>query len=803
MSALRNVRILDLSERPAGEYCARLLADFGASVMKVERPGGSPTRDMAPRLGEHDTSALFAYLNAGKHSIELDLDSASGRDELHALLANADILVDDHDRDWLVDQGLCADDLAARHPNLVACSITPYGLDCPAEWLPADSLNVFHRSGWGYHTPGTAKPGQAPLPAAGRFLCDYEAALDAALCIVAAWVSRLDSGDGEFIDVAEHAVMVSRADTVLGRNLAGEEPASDARSAFEMGGPAASFRCRDGFLFLFMTTAQHWRALASLMDDPHWMREFPEDWLEYGITDARVETFRRHFATWVAERDKETVYLAGQKLGIPFAPLYHASDVYASAQLAHRGYFQALDDPQLGRARYPTQPARFSATPAHLRAPAPELAAHAGIAAVWKQTPPEQVPHDSREKVASKPGPNRGGPLSGVRVLELTKVWAGPYTGKLLALLGADVIKVESESKLDEMRAYGGTDINNAPYFLCLNPEVRSVQVNMKTPEGLEQLRALVAQSDIVLDNLRPGVMAGMGLDFAGLSQTRPDIVAVSIKMFGNDGPLGLQTGFAPSFAALGGLSLQVGYEGEPPTGMNMRYGDSTVGAWAAFAAVVGLAHARRSGEGQFVDVSAVECLATMIGDNLLAYDLTGDFAVSAGNRHPQMAPYGCYPCRESQWLSLAVSDDASFAALCGVLGAQDLAQDARFATLPDRQQHRAELDQAIASCTSTQDAETLAGDLRRAGVPAARSLSTRDMVQDDWLWQRGTYLPVQHADGRQRPVIAAPWQLARNPARNSHGAPDLGQHTAEVFSELLGMSRETLAELEQAGVLR
>ena len=276
---------------------------------------------------------------------------------------------------------------------------------------------------------------------------------------------------------------------------------------------------------------------------------------------------------------------------------------------------------------------------------------------------------------AAGPRPRRGGPLEGIRVLELTKVWAGPYAGKLLAFLGAEVIKVESNHNLDEMRAYGGTEIDHAPFFLCLNPEILSVQINLKSEKGMTQLRDMVAKSDIVLNNFRPGAMERLGLDFEHLRAIKPDIISVSIKMFGNDGPLGYQTGYAPSFAALGGLNYLVGYEGEPPMGMNMRYGDSTVGAHTAFAAIVGLLHREHSGEGQFIDISAVECMSSMVGDALFEYSLTGQVPGPDGNAHADMAPHGCYGCLADEWIAIAVASDTEWRRLCEVLDTTALRQ--------------------------------------------------------------------------------------------------------------------------------
>jgi crotonobetainyl-CoA:carnitine CoA-transferase CaiB-like acyl-CoA transferase len=397
---------------------------------------------------------------------------------------------------------------------------------------------------------------------------------------------------------------------------------------------------------------------------------------------------------------------------------------------------------------------------------------------------------------------SRGGPLEGVRVLELTKVWAGPYAGKYLAFLGAEVIKVESNHNLDEMRAYGGTDINHAPYFLSLNPEILSVQLNMKSEKGLEYLRQMIAKSDIVINNLRPGAMERMGLDYAGLKAIRADIIAVSIKMYGTDGPLGYQTGYAPCFVALGGLTYLVGYEGEAPVGMNLRYGDSTVGANAAFAAVSALMHRERTGEGQFVDVSAVECAASMIGDSLLEYSLTGQIPGPVGNRHPDMAPHGCYRCANDEWISIAISTDDEWRRLCRTMDQAGLEQDSRYADLAGRQAHAAELDDIIAGWTIDQDAEALAARLRANGIPAAKSQSSEELIGDPALWGREFFRFVSDNREGQRPIIGAPWKMSQAEASISRGAPDLGQHNHEVYCGLLGLAPEELQQLIDDGVV-
>lgn len=391
---------------------------------------------------------------------------------------------------------------------------------------------------------------------------------------------------------------------------------------------------------------------------------------------------------------------------------------------------------------------------------------------------------------------DRGGPLAGVRVLELTKVWAGPYAGKILAHLGAEVIKVESATNLDEMRAYGGVDINSAPYFVSINQEILSVQVNMKTEEGLALVKDMVAHSDIVLDNIRPGAMERSKLDYESLKAIKPDIIQCSIKMWGTDGPLGYQTGYAPCFAALSGLTALVGHEGETPKGMNIRYGDSTAGACAALACIAALHHREATGEGQFIDLSAVEAMTALVGDSLFACSVTGDIPESDGNFHPEMCPHGAYPCANDAWLSIAVAIDAEWQALCDVLGAVDLAADPRFATLADRLANRHALDAALGALTAAQDAGDLADRLRKAGVPAFRSQSSLDLCGDDALWAREGYRMVSDHKNGTRPIIGPSWRMTPDAAKVETGAPLLGEHNAYVYRDILGLPQARLDDL-------
>ncbi len=715
---------------------------------------------------------VFAYLNTNKRSIELD---AGETELLHQLIATADAVIGE----------LTVSELADRHPSVVFCSVTPYGIAAPPELHNAKSLNVFQSSGWGFHTPSHADPAKPPLKGPGRFLADYEAGLDAALCVASSLFRQLHTGAGEFIDVSAHAVLASRADCVLGRYITGEISPENTRDDYDQQGPASFFACADGFVYLYMTNGSHWSAVKKLMGQPEWLDEFEDNWLEFSVTPDKVTRFQQGFAAWVRGLSKDAASEEAQRLGVPLVPVTSTADLKTSPQYRHRGFFHDVTHPVLGSAVYPGVPYLLSASPARITSPAPTLGQHTDDILNTLDVPRPAA------KIASAqlkpPKVSRGGPLEGVRVVELTKVWAGPYAGKLLALLGAEVIKVESSGHPDEMRAYGGTDINHAPFFLSINPEVLSVELDLKSADDVDRLRELIAASDIVINNLRPGAMERMGLGYQDLKKVKQDIISVSIKMWGNDGPLGYQTGYAPCFAALAGVASLVGYPGGPPLGTSMRYGDSTVGAAAAFAAVAALLHRDLTGEGQFVDVSAVETLSSMIGDCLLAQELTGTQLLPDGNRHADMAPHGCYPCADGDWISIAVADETQWRQLCHLLDAGALIDDARYTTLVDRLTHTEILDLDLADFTRHHDARELAERLQVAGVPAAKSATTLDIISDPLLWDRELYRFVSdHREGL-RPVLAAPWRMSTAPTEIARGAPDLGEHDDYVRNEILG----------------
>jgi crotonobetainyl-CoA:carnitine CoA-transferase CaiB-like acyl-CoA transferase len=392
----------------------------------------------------------------------------------------------------------------------------------------------------------------------------------------------------------------------------------------------------------------------------------------------------------------------------------------------------------------------------------------------------------------------RGGPLQGVRVVELSKIWAGPETGKQLAFMGAEVIKIETQGALDFTRYDTLTgDINKARGFMSVNPQKLSAQIDIKSKQGVGLVLDLLRHSDMLVDNLRPGAMERLGLGWNAVRAVNPRLVQVTMGMYGNDGPLASQTGYAPCFCAIGGLSAQVGYTGEPPTGINMRYGDSTYGTAAAFAGLVALLHARRTGVGQFVDVSAVECMTTMIADTMMEYTLNGVKQACDGTRHAEMAPHGVYRCKGGDWIAIAVSRDAAWIALAGAMGLKD---DPRFATLTVRKANEEELDRLIGDWAAMLECTAMVKLLQSRGVAATKGFNSMDLIADQQLWDRGFFPHATQSDGTVRPIVG-PGAIISRPAEICDDAPWLGADTDYVLGDILGLSAEERASFKEAGI--
>ena len=404
--------------------------------------------------------------------------------------------------------------------------------------------------------------------------------------------------------------------------------------------------------------------------------------------------------------------------------------------------------------------------------------------------------------------------LWGVRVLDLTNLLAGPFPSLLLALLGAEVIKIESQAQLDAARRppYAYDNPDGSPVFNSINLNKLSVQLNLKQPEAIRLVHSLVSISDAVVENMRPGVMDRLGLGYQQLRQINPTLVFASISGAGGSGPESSYPGYAPAFNALSGLGHLTGYPDGPPAELHDSI-DCRVGATAAFAILSGLFHRLRTGEGQFIDLSSRESIAMFTGEALMEFSMNGTTAQrrgnqspgnqSPGNQSPGMAPHGCYPCKgQDAWVTIAVSGDTEWQAFCGAASHPEWNSDPRFKDGILRHKNQEALDLLIQSWTQTKTPDDVAKLLQSAGVASAPSMTGKDLAEDPHLMARGAWREVEHPVlGRQK-VQGPPWILSETPATVRSASPLLGQHNQYVLQGLLGASNDELAAWADGGIV-
>jgi crotonobetainyl-CoA:carnitine CoA-transferase CaiB-like acyl-CoA transferase len=401
-------------------------------------------------------------------------------------------------------------------------------------------------------------------------------------------------------------------------------------------------------------------------------------------------------------------------------------------------------------------------------------------------------------------------PLSGIRILDLTAGWAGPYATRLLGDMGAEVIKIESAKDWDVTRSSHllGRDpekgYNRSGFFNHLNRNKLGCALDLSHPRARELFLKLATLSDAVIENYQPDVMDGLGLSYEVLRQARPDIILVSISAHGKNGPEAGHVACGTHVEQLAGLVSLTGYPDRGPCKSGISYGDPVGGISAAAALCAALLYRRRTGRGRWVEVAQRESMASLIGEFFVGFSMNRRQPPLLGNRHRSMSPHGCYPCvgpPEAGWLAIAVASDAEFAALCRVMGRAELAADPRFADVVSRYRHQDELDKAISAWTRERTPQEATLALQEAGVAASPVASVVELMEDSHLRERGFFEQTAHPEAGVWEMDGVPWRLSLTPAHVRLNGPCFGEHNGYVFRHLLGLSAEEVAELERQGV--
>ena len=411
-------------------------------------------------------------------------------------------------------------------------------------------------------------------------------------------------------------------------------------------------------------------------------------------------------------------------------------------------------------------------------------------------------------------------PLDGVRVIDLSMWFAGPMASRLLADMGAEVIKIESLRHLDpwrgpvafnaKMAARYPTGIGlKRPYncsagFNLENRNKYGITLELGTPQGKEIFKRLVRLGDVVLENYSPRVIASFDLDYPVLKEINPQIIMMSLPALGRTGPDKDCVAFGHTIDCMSGMAYLTGYIGEGPMLQSgIAYGDPLSGMNAAFAVVAALHYRRRSGKGVHIDLSQVEGIISFNANAIMDYTMNGRVRERMGNRHPAMAPHGCYRCKgEDKWVVIAIPSDAAWRRLCQAVGQLSWAEDTKFSNVASRYQHQDELDRLIEAWTLKHDHYEVMHILQQANIPAGPVLDAKELVEEPHLNERGLFEMVTHPEAGTHPYIGMYAKLSKTPGSIRMPSPCLGEHNQYVFGELLGLSQEEITQLEKEGII-
>lgn len=796
LRGLEGVRVAELGQGVGSAYAAKLLGDLGADVMKIELPDGDPIRRRGPfRDGAFDPegSGLFLHLNANKRAQVADLHTAEGRAAIDELVEGADVLIHDLAPVQLAELG-GYDHFRAIAPHLVMCSITPWGLTGPrADWR-AEEITVNHGGGWGWLGPGASPdPDLPPLKTFGH-QAEFQAGLAASTATLAAVHRAQLTGMGEHIDLSVQAYVTSMLEAAfIFHTYNGDNPDRTGARALN---PWHIFTCSDGLVFIVTPEDDQWHRLVELMGHPDWadleiFADMPSRMDNHDALELFIEQ-------WTTQHTVADIFHRAQASRIAAAPVQTMAQMAADPHLAERGFFVDVDHPKAGPLTHIGAPYRLTNPWWSIRRPAPTLDQNAGEG--WAP----------REPVAglgvAEPG-DHPLPLSGIRVLDFTWVWAGPFATMHLAHLGAEVIKVESAARPDLGRRLPvyvpdlEVSLDSCGYFNQWGQGKKSIAVDLSTEEGLAAIRELVPLADVVIDNYATGVMERLGLGYNALRALRSDIVVATISGYGETGPYRTYMGYGPTTGPLSGLSSMTGYDDGHPQELGISLGDPAAGITAAHGIVAALVARDRTGEGQYVDVALWEATAVNAAEGWMDQAMNGTQPRPMGNHDPLMAPHDCYRCAGvDDWVTIACATDDEWRALAALIDPA-LVTDPRFATAADRKTNEGVLDTLVGSWTATLDRWAVTNALQAVGVAAFPSMSAADLAADEQLEAHGLFSRLDHPVVGVRTHTGTPWRLTNSPNGVRFPAPLLGQHTHEVLGDLLGYDDDRIGRIAASGL--
>ena len=777
---LNGVRVVE-AVGECGELGARLLADLGADVIRVEPPGGAPSRGAPP---VHDGISLsWAVRNANKRVVTLDPTVAAQRATLDALLAEADILVETRRAGTTGELGIASTELAATFPHLVVATISDFGQTGPYRDFEATDPVLIAVSGSLYRA---GIPELPPVLTPARMAHDIAGIVAAFAALLGYW-QRLATGRGQHLDVSALEANAQTTDWGLTTFGGGGESVAFGEIRSGAGPVYPLVPCADGWVRPSIVTPAEWAAMRRWMGEEVDLGD--DVWAtaasRAGIRDELAAMYQAFFA------DKGKIALAedGQRHRMTITPLLDPGEVLAAPHFDALGTFVAVD---AGTGRAAAVPSGFLEVDGR-RAGWRVAPQACGDTATWSARP---VTHRRADVAPGTP------PLAGIRVLDFGVAGAAPEMGRLFAEYGADVISVESRDHPDLFRVIMGTEFSRP--FVSSNRSKRGFGIDARHPEARAVLDGLVRRSDVIVENLPRGSMERLGLGWEDVERVNPRVVMVSSQLMGTRGPWRDWRGYGSNTQPVGGLTSLWSHPGlAEPVGANVALPDHIVGRVGAMAAVACLVGRLATGRGGHVEIAQVEVVINLLAELFAKAALEPGSIGPQGNRSERGAPWGVYPCAGTQrWCVITCRDDDEWHRLRAALGCPAWADAPQWESAVSRRAHHDELDTHLASWTSQRSDREVMEHLQAHGVAAGMMAYPSDQPTDPHLLARG-YVRTLEQPGVGPLFVEGPSFTGTDLTDVTIGpAPRLGEHTRAICAELLGLAPGRVEELLAAGAL-
>ncbi|ORV91370.1 acyl-CoA hydratase [Mycobacterium interjectum] len=729
---LAGLSVVEITKEISGPYAAKLFVDLGAEVTKLEPPGGDPLHYWGPfprGVSDPERSGLFQYLNAGKRIAAFP--------DARELIAGAHLLIENFPPGTLEGWGFDRDGLNELNPNLVLLRMSAFGQSGPWRDRPVTSLTLQAASGW----VSARDPDRPPVQVGAR-IAEYVAGAYGALGALTAL--RCASGEVVQVDVSEFESLLSTLPypMLMAQKMLGLGLPANARGAPMLG----VVRAADGWVGINCLTGQHWLDVCAMLGLP----EFGEQQIPIMLGGPERTEFYARAEPLLAKQTVAEIVDLSQALRIPATPVNDGATVLECPQYAKREFFIVGGSGTGGGFQRPGSPFRLTKGPAVQHHPLPHRTSGAA-------------------------------PFAQLKVLDLTTFWAGAYLTCYLGAFGADIVKVESIQRPDGFRYSGAFPFEGDDWYersglwQATNLNKKDLTLDLTSRRGLEIVRRLAAQADVVVENFSPRVVEQFGLDYASLAALKPDVIMIRMPGFGLQGPWRDYVGWALNFEQTAGMSAVTGYADGPPCNPQGP-ADPVVGVHAGVALLAALEHRSRTGEGQLIEIAQIEVAAAVTAEPVIEYSMNGVVQAREGNRRRGYLQ-GVYPTNEDgAWVALSLPGDP------------DVDHDA--------------FDEMVAAWTRTQDPATITETLAAQGIPVERVVTGDRMYDIPQLDARGFYEELVHPITGAHRYPGWPFRITPGPAHHHRGAPPtLGQHNDEILRGL-GLSGGELAALRAERVI-